>query len=123
MTHAIGKRQRITAEILRHVDAIAGGAEINVAGMSPELRDFLRPLSLRQVKAVVLAAAKSDAVFWEKLGGALELLLTEQAGRNPGGDEHGLGQLVGQALHKARLELDQRLARGLTLLRGGKDAA
>jgi hypothetical protein len=114
----IGKRERVTREILRHVDGIVVDKDFDVRAMSTELQDFLRPLTLKQVKAVVLAAAKSDAAFWDKFGGALELMLIEDTGRvADGGDKDGLQALVGEALVAARRDLDTKLSNGLRVLR------
>lgn len=113
------KRQRITREILRHVDSIMADKELDVTAMSGELQEFLRPLTMRQVKAVVLAAAKTDDQFWDKFGVAMELLLVEGVNIPDAGDKEGLGALVGDALVKARSEIDAKLNRGLRLLRGG----
>ena len=113
----IGKRERVTREILRHVDGIVVDKDFDVRSMSAELQDFLRPLTLKQVKAVVLAAAKSDAAFWDKFGGALELMLIEDAGHTATGDKDGLEALVGEALVTARRDLDTKLSNGLRVLR------
>lgn len=116
------RRERITREILRHIDGIMADKDLDVAAMSAELRDFLRPLTLNQVKAVVIAAARSDSEFWEKFGAALELVLLRVANA-PAGDEHGMGQLVGDALDIARREVDEKLERGLRVLKGGAQTA
>jgi hypothetical protein len=117
------RRERITAEILKHVGEIVAGGELDVSTFSDELREFLRPLSVRQVKSVVLAASKTDKQFWSKFGASLELLLTDAAGPKVSGDDTGLGSLVGDALHQARNDLDGRIDKGLRVLKGGADAA
>ena len=116
------KRERVTREILRHVDIIMAAKDLDVAAMSDELREFLKPLSLKQIKAVVLAAAKSDAAFWDKFGGAMELMLVDGAKVPEGGDREGLGNLAGQALQQARDDLNEKLIRGMRFLKGGAAA-
>jgi hypothetical protein len=117
------RKERITAEILKHVGEIVAGGDLDITAFSRELRDFLRPLSVRQVKAVVLAASRTDDEFWNKFGASLELLLCDEAEAPKGHDETGMTNLVGSALTEARRTLDERLHRGLRLLKGGADAA